>query len=188
MNEIVEKAKWWAHTAHDSIGQKRKYGGDVYWVHTDTVAELLRQSGESEDVQAAGHLHDILEDVSPTKPEFSKEKMLEEFGSVITKLVEEVTDVFIKENYPSFNRAKRKHLEHERIAKISKDAKSIKLADIIHNVDGLVGHNPDFAKVFLAEKVLALPLLTEGNSILYKKACRVVADEIAKLKEWRERK
>ena len=181
MSELVTKAKEWAHRAHDSIGQMRKYGGKVYWTHTDAVAEMLGQEGENEEIQAASHLHDVLEDVAITKSEFSEVEMRKEFGDIVTNLVIEVTNVYTKKNYPNLNRAKRKHLEHERIAKISKDAKSIKLADIIHNVVGLVEHNRDFAKVFLSEKTMILPNLKEGNLTLYKKCVRVVADEIAKL-------
>ena len=178
---IVEKAKEWAHAAHDSIGQKRKYGGQNYWVHTDRVAEALKQAGETEEVQAAGHLHDVLEDVADKNVKFNEAAMLIDFGSKITELVKEVTNVFTKENHPNLNRAKRKHLEHERLSKISKEAKSIKLADIADNVDGLIDNDRDFGKVFLSEKAQLLVFLREGNDTLYKKATKAVANEIAKL-------
>jgi len=178
---IVEKAKEWAHAAHDSIGQKRKYGGENYWVHTDRVADALKEVGESEEVQAAGHLHDVLEDVADKNVKFNESVMLIDFGSVITELVKEVTNVYTKENYPNLNRAKRKHLEHERLAKISKEAKSIKLADIADNVNGVVDNDVGFGKVFVSEKAQLLVYLREGNESLYKKATKVVADEIAKL-------
>lgn len=178
---IVEKAKEWAHAAHDSVGQKRKYGGANYWVHTDRVANALKEAGESEEVQAAGHLHDVLEDVSDKNADYNEVAMRREFGDVITNLVLEVTNVYTKENYPNLNRAKRKHLEHDRLKKISKEGKSIKLADIADNVEGVIDNDAGFGKVFVLEKTQLLVYLREGNDTLYKKATRAVADEIAKL-------
>lgn len=183
MNDIVTKAQKWAHDAHDSIGQMRKYGGRVYWVHTDAVSDLLRQAGEDENIQAAAHLHDVLEDVAPTNPTYSLSEMIKEFGPHITQLVVEVTNVFTKENYPELNRTKRKKLEHERLMKISDGAKSIKLADIIDNIGGLFDHNPDFAKVYVPEKSLILPHLKSGNKVLYEKAFKVLANETEKLNQ-----
>jgi (p)ppGpp synthase/HD superfamily hydrolase len=178
---IIEKAKEWSHNAHDSIGQKRKYGGQNYWVHTDRVAESLKQVGESEEVQAAGFLHDVLEDVADKNSDYNESAMRREFGDVITNLVKEVTNTFTKENHPNLNRARRKHLEHDRLSKISKEAKSIKLADIIDNVDGIVDNDRDFGKVFLTEKVQLLMFLKEGNSTLYKKASKSLSNELLKL-------
>lgn len=178
---IVEKAREWAHAAHDSIGQKRKYGEENYWVHTDRVAEALKEAGESEEVQAAGHLHDVLEDVADKNVKFNEAAMLIDFGSVVTELVKEVTNVYTKENYPDLNRAKRKRLEHERLGKISKEAKSIKLADIADNVDGIIDNDIGFGKVFVFEKSQLLVSLRDGNSVLYRKATKTIADEIAKL-------
>lgn len=178
---IVEKSKKWAHAAHDSIGQKRKYSGDNYWVHTDRVANVLKEAGESEEVQAAGHLHDDLEDVADKNSNYNEDAMRREFGDVITNLVLEVTNVYTKENYPNLNRAERKRLEHKRLSQISKEAKSIKLADIADNVEGIVDNDVGFGKVFVFEKSQLLVYLRDGNETLYKKATKVVADEIAKL-------
>lgn len=178
---IVEKAKEWAHAAHDSIGQKRKYSGDNYWVHTDRVADALKEAGESEEVQAAGHLHDDLEDVADKNVKFNEAAMLIDFGTKITELVKEVTNVYTKENYPNLNRAERKRLEHKRLSTISKEAKSIKLADIIDNVTGVIDNDIGFGKVFVFEKSQLLVYLRDGNESLYKKATKAVADEIAKL-------
>lgn len=178
---IVEKAKQWVHAAHDSIGQKRKYSGENYWVHTDRVANVLKEAGESEEVQAAGHLHDDLEDVADKNSNYNEDAMRREFGDVITNLVLEVTNVYTKENYPNLNRAERKRLEHKRLSQISKEAKSIKLADIADNVEGVVDNDFGFGKVFVFEKSQLLVYLRDGNETLYKKATKVVADEIAKI-------
>ncbi len=178
---VVEKAKEWAHAAHDSVGQKRKYSGENYWVHTDAVAESLKRVGESEEVQAAGHLHDVLEDVADKNVDYNEVAMRMEFGDIITNLVLEVTNVYTKENYPGLNRVKRKHLEHKRLSQISKEAKSIKLADIADNVEGILDTDIGFGKVFLSEKSQLLVYLREGNDTLYKKATKAVANELSKL-------
>lgn len=177
---IVEKAKNFAHRAHSSINQVRKYTNEPYTVHTDVVSELVREAGEDEIVQAVAHVHDVLEDVLGN-PEFSEEAMRKELGDEVTNLVLEVTNVYTKENYPKFNRSKRKSLERERLSKISKRAKAVKLADITHNVDGLVNHDPGFAKTFLTEKALILPSFSDANESLYKKAISVLSNELNKL-------
>ena len=58
-------AKEFAHAAHDSIKQVRKYTGEPYWNHTDAVAEVVASVGGTEDMVMAAHLHDVLEDVTP---------------------------------------------------------------------------------------------------------------------------
>jgi (p)ppGpp synthase/HD superfamily hydrolase len=42
--------------------QTRRISGIPYWTHLVHVALILREAGESEDVQIAGLLHDVLED------------------------------------------------------------------------------------------------------------------------------
>jgi guanosine-3',5'-bis(diphosphate) 3'-pyrophosphohydrolase len=181
MTEKIELAKEYFRRAHDSIGQKRKYTDEPYWVHTEAVAQLVWDATQNEDTTIAALGHDVLEDVTPKNSEYSLENLIKEFGSVVAQYVVEVTNVFTHEAYPDMNRAKRKHAEHERLAKISLGGKAIKLADIAHNVYGIVDQNRDFAKVFVAEKTQALVFLRDGNPMLYKMAVKNVADEIAKL-------
>jgi (p)ppGpp synthase/HD superfamily hydrolase len=178
---LINEAKIWSHNAHDSIGQMRKYGGKAYWVHTDAVSQLLKETGESEEVQIAGMLHDVVEDVTPNNPTYSVEEIKSKFGETVVRLVLEVTNVYEKKHYPHLNRTKRKQLERERLGKISKEGKSIKLADIINNVEGVVDQDAGFGRVFVLEKSVLLPLLKEGNPILYKKANEVIMNEINKL-------
>lgn len=181
MTDRIEKAKEYFRKAHDSIGQKRKYTGESYWVHTERVAQMIWDATKNEDLTIAALGHDVLEDVADKNADYNEVAMRREFGDVITNLVLEVTNVYTKENHPNLNRTKRKHLEHERLSKISKEAKSIKLADIADNVDGLIDNDRDFGKVFLSEKAQLLVFLREGNDTLYKKATKAVANEIAKL-------
>ncbi len=177
MSELVNKAKQWAHEAHNSIGQKRKFSGEPYTVHTDGVEHRLFLAGEGEEVRAAGHLHDVLEDVAPLNPKFSEEEMLKIFPKEVVELVKEVTNIFTKENYPDLNRAKRKHEEHLRLSKISTKGKSIKLADITENVTGVMEQDVGFGRVFVSEKANLLKYLKDGNPLLYKDAIMAVSKE-----------
>lgn len=162
----IEQAKAFAHQAHDSIGQRRKYSGEPYWVHTDAVAEIVASVTSNEDMIVAAHLHDVLEDVTPLKPEYSREQIETLFGPVVLKLVIELTDVYTKEAYPEWNRAKRHTAELERKKGLSADAQTIKLADGLHNTGSIVAEDPGFAKTFLKEMLDGLPYLSDGNPIL----------------------
>ena len=52
-------------------GQKRKQG-TPYYLHPYAVADILKEKGFNEDYQAAGLLHDTLEDTNATKEEILK--------------------------------------------------------------------------------------------------------------------
>ena len=52
--------------------------------------------------------------------------------------------------------------------------KSVKLADLINNAQSILLHDPNFAKVFMAEMVYLLGSLTAGNPTLYYNAMHVV--------------
>lgn len=180
MNRI-EAAQAFAHAAHDSVGQKRKYTGEPYWVHTDEVAQIVASVGGTEDMIVAAHLHDVLEDVTPINPEYSFQRILKEFGQNAASMVVDLTDEFIKEKYPKMNRAKRKQRERERIEKTQFDSQTIKLADLLSNTRSIVAHDPDFARVYLREKLALLGCLTNGSPILLQQATDLTLENFAKL-------
>jgi hypothetical protein len=64
-------------------------------------------------------------------------------------LVEALTDEYTKENYPQWNRRKRKEMEAERLEKASAAAQTIKYADIIDNAPEITREDPAFAKRYL---------------------------------------
>lgn len=180
----TEKAQMFAHIAHDSINQKRKYTGEPYWVHTDEVAAMVQALPEAtEDMVCAAYLHDVLEDVTPLCPGFSEEQICDIFGDNVLRLVKELTDKFTKEAYPEYNRAQRKALERARVSLTSKEAKTIKLADLCSNTVSIVVHDPDFAKVYLEEKTDLLSVLTDGDEKLFYRAVTLRNDGVRMLKE-----
>lgn len=188
MNRI-EHAQAFAHKAHDSIKQVRKYTGEPYWVHTDDVANIVENLpfspvdsiGEREDMVCAAHLHDVIEDVMPINPYFDLYLISHHFGEHVAKLVNDLTDVYTKEAWPDLNRKQRKIHERERLGKTSPLAKTIKLADLISNTKSIIENDKDFANLYLREKFALLPYLSEGNPILLQRASIQCVNEMQQL-------
>ncbi len=167
----TEQAKDFCRTAHDSIGQVRKYSGLPYWTHPNEVAETVASvPGATEDMICAAYLHDVLEDVFPENPICNRAWIKKLFGQRTLDLVEQLTDHYTKERYPKLNRAERKAREVKRMAATDNEAKTIKLADILSNTRDIVEADPEFAKVYLAEKRAMMPALVGGDHELWKRA------------------
>ena len=162
----IEQTQLFAHIAHDSVKQVRKYTGEPYWVHTDEVARIVAEDGGDEDMVCAAHLHDVIEDVFPIAPTFDIMLIAKYFGNDVARLVTELTDVYTKVAWPDLNREKRHNLERERLSRISAAAKTIKLADLLSNTKSIVAEDKDFAQVYIREKIALLPYLSEGSSRL----------------------
>lgn len=170
--EVSHDAAIFAHAAHAAVGQTRKYTGEPYYVHCANVAALVNQHLGCEDfddmdascVVAAAYLHDVLEDTSVTE-----HTLHSLFGRLVADLVLEVTDVSRPEDG---NRAKRKAIDRDHIAKASRYGKAIKLADLIDNTRSIVKHDPHFAKVYLKEKeeLIKGPLKGSASNTLYELA------------------
>ena len=183
---LIEKAQLFAHHAHDSIKQIRKYTGEPYWVHTDQVASIVASVGGTPEMIMAAHLHDVEEDVASSgsvlnNPEvfgldkdgvywYNTTTIAAVFGAEVTRMVLDLTDQFTHENYPTWNRARRKTAEINRIADVGSDSQTIKLADLIANTESIVEHDVDFAKTYLREKSAMLLVLNEGNKELFQRA------------------
>lgn len=161
---ILIRAKIFAEMAHGSINQRRKYTNEPYINHPVAVANILYRHHFDDDICAAALLHDVVEDVYPINQFFSLEKIRNEFGVYIGSLVNEMTD---KAKPEDGNRAERKKIDRERFSFVSSDAKAIKLADLIDNTSTIAIYDPGFAKVYLREKELLLPLLREEHPYVY---------------------
>ncbi len=165
---IAQRAREFAEKAHGD--QTRKYTGHPYTEHLYDVALLLFTHNQHPFTIAAGWLHDVLEDTAVTKPELSKE-----FGRAVTQLVWEVTD---QSKPRDGNRAARKAIDRRWLAKSSKEGAAIKLADLISNSRDIVKHDPSFARVYLAEKALLLPVLAHGPADLYALATETLENSL----------
>lgn len=144
----------------------RKYTGEPYINHPAAVVEIVRSVAHTEAMLAAAWLHDTVEDTNTTLQEVT-----ELFGIQVGMFVEMLTDV---SKPGDGNRAFRKSLDCEHLAKAMPPAKTIKLADLIHNSISILEHDEDFAKVYLKEKALLLQVLTEGDRELWKTAKAIV--------------
>jgi|SRR5215203_2272001 len=183
MEAILEKIAGFADQAHGD--QQRKYVGERYIRHPLRVMKTCQDYGYSFSVLAAAILHDVLEDTAVTPDEIRKfllTLMNEADANYTMSLVIELTDVYVKKDYPQMNRRRRKAKEANRLEKISAEAQTIKYSDIIDNAKGIVEHGVDFAPVFLHECNALLHKMKNGNKELRKKAIEVIEKEMDKLK------
>ena len=149
---LRERALVFAKNAHE--GQVRKYTGEPYFNHVESVGKRVAAITDNQEVIAAAILHDTLEDTDVTLNE-----LIIGFGQEVAWLVVELTDQYTSKRYPELNRKARKKLEALRLADISTQAKLIKREDIEDNTSTIVEFDPGFAKIYLKEKALILELM-----------------------------
>jgi (p)ppGpp synthase/HD superfamily hydrolase len=167
MQDILDQITNFADRAHGS--QMRKYTPERYIVHPIRVMETCQKYDNRLPVLAAALLHDVLED-TPVSPEKMRDFLLtlmnRHDAEQTLSLVEELTDVYVKTDYPQWNRRKRKEKELERIAGTSPSAQTIKYADIIDNTKEITVHDPQFASRYLRECLSILKKIDKGNAVL----------------------
>lgn len=168
---LVKKARAFAMEAH--AGVLRKGSGEPYFNHVERVALALAAHGFPDEVVAAGYLHDVVEDCP-----VSNADLVREFGPEVAALVAEVT----KPKLPKTpgNRAWRKAIEAEHVAKTGYNGASLKLADIADNAVGCLAV-PSFAKVYLPELVDKVAAVSHGHPDLVAKAKANISDGLASL-------
>lgn len=170
---LIERAALIAQTAHQAVGQKRKYTGDGYFIHSRMVARIISFYDATPEMIAAAFLHDVLEDTQITE-EFLREQV----GNAVTNLVIEVTDV----SKPSDgNRRLRKAIDRDHLAKASPEAQTIKLADTLDNISSIARYDPKFAKVYIREKVDLLEVMNRGNPQLYMTTAKLIKSHAEEL-------
>ena len=184
MEAILEKIKDFADKAHGQ--QMRKYTPDRYIVHPARVMNICKEYTNDISILSAALLHDVLEDTSTTKTgikNFLSTVMTEQQINKTLMLVEDLTDVYTKQNYPQWNRRQRKQKEAERLSKTHPDAQTIKYADLIDNSVEIVNHDRDFASVFLHEGRAILEKINKGNPRLYQRAIETIENVIQQLEQ-----
>ena len=156
-NLLEQTEKYCIHWHH---GQKRKYTNEPYHTHPQAVCAILKAYGvEDEEVLAAALLHDVVEDCG-----VKEQELKDLFGDRVAKLVMEVTDVSLPIHG---NRAKRKEMDREHLAKASDRGKLIKCADTLHNTSSIVAHDKNFANVYIKEKLALMPLIRVDHHLWY---------------------
>lgn len=165
--------------------QTRKYSPERYIEHPKRVMATVRQYTNDIAMLAAALLHDVLEDTSVTVGEirtFLADLVDTDTVERTAVLVQELTDVYVKKNYPTWNRRRRMAAEMVRIEKNSPDAQTIKYADIMDNCDSIVDRDHEFAGVFLNECRALLQRINKGNPALYQRAVQRVDNALEQLK------
>lgn len=181
---ILNKIRDYADNAHGS--QMRKYTPERYIVHPVRVMETCKGYDADIPMLAAALLHDVLEDTPVSKSElldFLQTVMDPVSAEDTVVLVEELTDVYVKEAYPQWNRNQRKAKELERFSKTSGKAQTIKYADIIDNSNEITRHDPAFAPRYLKECLKIVESADKGNHKLRKIAEGTIKAGLARLKE-----
>ena len=169
----IERAAKFAKSAHESIDQRRKYTNEPYIVHPALVAQTVATVTDDTNMICAAWLHDVVEDTPITLPEIEAE-----FGEDIAHLVDGLTNV---SKLDDGNRAVRIAIDREHTAGTDSRTKTIKLADLIANLDGIVDQNPGFARKYLAEKEQLLTVLGDGHPDLVKRVGKIIQAERKKL-------
>lgn len=166
---LVETAQVFAGAAHRAVKQLRKYTNEPYIVHPAEVARIVATVPEAtEEMIAAAWLHDVVEDTGVTLDEIHLY-----FGADVAKLVFWLTDASKPEDG---NRAARKAIDREHIAKAPAEAQTIKLADLISNTKSIVEHDPAFAVIYLEEKKMLLDVMTRGDARLMAEARKHIGE------------
>ena len=166
---MEEEALEFARKAHGE--QMRKYTEEPYIEHPKRVAEIVRTIPHTPEMICAAYLHDVVEDTPVEIEEIEKR-----FGKEVARLVHELTDEYMKVNYPHLNRRARKEKEVERQSNISKEAKTIKLADVIDNTPDIAKNDPGFGRKYLYEMEKLTRVLIGGDPTLFERARREVAE------------
>lgn len=183
MVDVLEQIRQYADDAHGE--QTRKYSDERYIVHPVRVMEICRSYTQDITVLAAALLHDILEDTAVTKEmlwDFLNHVFTPDQAKKTFLLVEELTDIYVKKAYPSWNRRKRKMKEADRMKLSSIDAQTIKYADIIDNCPEITEKDPEFAERFLRECRSLLRKIKKGDQDLYRRAITTVNNCLVRLK------
>ena len=152
-SELVKKAIWFATLAHGE--QKRKYSGEPYVEHPIAVARIIFTLSPTfatdPSIIAAAILHDVVEDTPATMDSIELF-----FGLTVAKLVEQVTDISRPEDG---NRAFRKAMDRGHLMMATPGGATIKVADLIHNAKSIIRDDKNFARVFIKEMKVTLPIL-----------------------------
>lgn len=124
---IILAAARYAERMHRGV--YRKYNGDPYIVHPTRVAgKVSYLPFATEELVAAAWLHDVVEDCG-----ISANTIDSTFSVVIGNYVRQLTNP--SKEYPHLSRRKRKQMDLEHIAKISKPVKVIKMIDRMDNLN-----------------------------------------------------
>jgi len=140
----IKDAIHFAIDTHEVDQKQKRKGKDIsYITHPLTVGLILARAGASEEVVAAGILHDTIED-SIAEKKVTNEMLAERFGKEVASLVESVT-----EQNKDLPWAERKAVALGHIKDFSHESLLVKSADIVANATELLeDHGQEGDKIF----------------------------------------
>ena len=157
--DLMRRAKRFARHHHQAVNQRRKYTDDPYIVHPAAVVAIVRSVPHTPEMIAAAWLHDTVEDAAATLDEIEHH-----FGEAVASMVAMLTNIAEPRHG---NRAERVAINLAHTARANAQAKTIKLADVIHNVRDIAALDLRFAQTYLEEKRRLLDVLKEGDATLW---------------------
>lgn len=172
---MIAKARGLALGAHMGLGQLRKFTGEPYFHHPLRAAEMARSHGCDWDVICGCYLHDTVEDTGVTI-----ELIEEEFGPVVGRIVNGVTNVAYREG--GLNRAARFALNLEHLKQQELDCKEVRLFDVFDNLRDAEVCDAKFANMLVQEKPTVLEVCREANYSVYGQCMRRIDEIRAHLK------
>ena len=167
---IVKKAHELAIKAHE--GQFRKFNGEPYIVHPEAVhdqlcmwlsmfGDRLKLTEEQiSQMRSAAYLHDVIEDC----PQITDEQIIEASDVRTLKLIEELTNPSKGHQAP---RAVRKQMDRDHLAKVSWEAKIIKLIDRTVNLKDMANcPDKNFVALYAQESRQLWEILKDTDEYL----------------------
>jgi len=162
-DDDLSTALEWAEVIHRD--DARKFSGAPYVHHPLRVGGLVASlPGVSGEMIQAAFLHDAIEDHPGIKS-----SLMTYFSPEVMRLVEELTNV---SKASGKSRAERKVMDRERLAKVSLEAKRIKLCDRLDNVSeslrdcrrlDLPREDLEFLLLYADETRALVPVLSDAN-------------------------
>lgn len=126
LQEIInskEFARELARVSHDDMGQRRRGSGNPYWYHTQTVADIVKAYGGSDEQIIAAELHDTIEDID----NFPLELLEDNFSIKVRNIILELT------NDEKKSKVNKEAYMNEKLVNLSDSALLVKLADMYSN-------------------------------------------------------
>ncbi len=132
---LYEKALKIAVEAHKN--QVRKHDKSPYISHPIMVGRILEQAGFSEEVVAAGLIHDVLEDTDVNEA-FLREQLGDEVVDIVTAVSEDQT-VDWRSIEGGWEKVKQMYIET--VAASNEKVWAVSVADKIHNAESLINYH-----------------------------------------------
>lgn len=153
---MIEKAKIIAKEIHKN--QKRKFDGSPYFVHPESVANIVvefKKSKHINELVSAAYLHDSIEDCG-----ISFDYLQREFGYMVASIVAEVSN-----DFEMIKKYGKKHYMSNKVLTLSNYGLVIKLCDRLDNISDLSIATPDFRNKYTIETEYLVQILEDFRNL-----------------------